>query len=476
MSVFGNECKKHKLKCNREGKRHIIMKSTMYSNSPALKNGQIIRTSDGMQYCILDYLGRGGQGGVYRVRGADGDFALKWYHSDFLKIINSKAFYNNIARNVENGAPRLVSSGDAATQFIWPEKLVEWQLGSFGYLMRLFDPRYDSFSDVIMCRHKEKDGSEKPLFWKSWFIRITAALNIVRAFEILHAVGLSYQDLNEGGFAINMSNGDIMICDCDNVSPDQTNLGIKGVMNYMAPEVARCEKLPDHYTDQYSLAIILFRLFFNNHPMEGVESISLHSDEHLSRQEADLSIYGTNPHYCLSTKFRINPPDKRSHADVIRLSKVYPIVLLNAFEQVFTKGVTDPMARLTATEWRKILLQVRDCLVQVNGREEFYYTTTPKRLPAECRILRYENGRKVLCMPNKVLYAYHLNEYGTDFKTPVAKIIPTKRPDIIGMYNGIGKTIEAYLNGSQRFCNHGDRIPLLPGMTIKFGTTIITVE
>ena len=161
------------------------MASSIYSNRPALQNGQTVRASDGVNYTILSFLGRGGQGDVYKVSGQDGEYALKWFHAaSFLKRINAEAFYKNIVRNVENGTPHL-SSGDTATQFIWPQKLVDWQLGSFGYLMPLFQPGYSPLSDVILGRRREADGTEVPLVWKSWFIRVTAALNLVRAFEIV---------------------------------------------------------------------------------------------------------------------------------------------------------------------------------------------------------------------------------------------------------------------------------------------------
>lgn len=452
------------------------MASSLYNNRPALENGQVVVDSQGERFIVAAFLGRGGQGDVYRVRGQAGEFALKWFHAEsFLKKINAAAFYKNIARNVENGVPHL-SSGDTATQFIWPQRLVEWQLGSFGYIMPLFRPGFSPLAEVIMGRRKEADGTLTPLTWKSWFIRVTAGLNLVRAFEILHASGLSYQDLNEGGFAINMDNGDVMICDCDNVSPDQSNLGILGVLNYMAPEVARREKLPDHFTDQYSLAVILFRLFFHNHPMEGEESISLHSDAQLSRRDADLAIYGTNPHYCLDSGNRVNPPDRRTHGDVRRLCRTYPTVLMQAFQRVFTEGVDSPMARLTATEWRKVLLQVRDFLVQVDGREQFCYTPGRSALPKGCRKLVYAGGRTVLCMPNKLLYGCHLSDYGADFKTPVAKIIETKKPGVIGLYNGSGQPIEVEYGGTVRVCGHKDRVPMLAGMTLRTKDTRITVE
>lgn len=452
------------------------MKNAQYTNKPTLNVGQTVAAADGMQYTIRKFLGKGGQGDVYLVEGGDGQFALKWYHKEnFLDRINSENFYKNIRKNVERGVPHL-STGATATQFIWPQKLVDWQLGSFGYLMPLFNPEYSSFSDVIMGRHQNNDGSETPLKWKSWFIRLTAALNLVRAFEILHAAGLSYQDLNDGGFAINMKNGDVMICDCDNVAPDKTNLGILGVLIYMAPEVARREKLPDRWTDQYSLAIVLFRLLFNNHPMEGVESISLHSSERLSRQDADMRIYGTHPHYCLDMRNRLNPPDTVRHSDVRRLCQLYPTVLMEAFDRVFTKGVDDPSMRLSATEWRKTLLQARDQLIQIDGREHFCRTPDRKNLPSACRVLCYADGRRVLCMPNKILYQCHFGQYNADYATPVAKIIETNRPNVIGLYSAMEQTIRVTWQGKESECSKGSRIPLLADMTLKVDDLTIRVE
>lgn len=439
--------------------------------------GETLQTEDGLSYKIIGFLGRGGQGEVYRVSGQDGEYAVKWYHADrCLAKIDAKAFHKNLKRNVENGIPKL-SSGDTATQFIWPLRMIAPRDQSFGYLMRIFPPNYEPLKNVIFMRKKDpQTGKIIPLRWGSWFTCVTAALNIVRAFEILHASGLSYQDLNEGGISINMQTGDVLICDCDNVSPDKTNLGIRGVMEYMAPEVVKGEKLPDRWTDQYSLAVILFRLFLHDHPMKGVESMALHNSEHISQREADIMIFGSQPHYCLASRNNQNPPDKRINADVCRLCLTYPLALMDAFEQVFTEGIEEPKRRLTATEWRKVLLDVRDHLIQVNGREQFYGVRQRKELPTDCRRLVYPQGKEVLCMPGKIIYQYHIDEYGADFKTPVGKIIPTNKPGYIGLYNATGKEIEFSKDGKTGVCRHEGRMPLLAGMTITIGHLKIEVK
>ena len=452
------------------------MNSYLLSSQPKLQKGQIIKSANGTTYTVEGFLGEGGQGEVYRVRGNEGSFALKWYHSGFLNQIDKSAFYKNLKRNIDAGTPQL-SDGDKATQFIWPLELIPEQNGSFGYIMKLFEPQYESLTNVVMGRKKNKENNQLiPLKWSSWFNLVTAALNIVKAFEILHSLGLSYQDLNEGGISIDMSTGDVMICDCDNVSPDGVNLGIKGVTYYMAPEVICRRQLPDVQTDEYSLAVMLFKLFYHYHPMTGIESKKLHDDENISDEQADNQIFGSAPHFCLDKHSSINRPDKKLHADIYELINIFPITLLDAFHQVFTEGVYNRNSRLTCTEWRKVLLQVRDDLVHVNGMEKFFYTPTGPKIPDIARTLVYPNGHKVLCMPEKILYAYHINVYSKDFTRPVAKVIKTNKADVIGLYNATGMTLKIAFEGKNMSCENNGRMPLLKGMKIDFGKTVVTVN
>ena len=130
--------------------------------------GERVYSVDGEEFIIMSLLGHGGQGEVYKVRGRNGDMAMKWYYPNrYLKKINADTFYRNLEKNVENGIPRL-SSGDCATQFIWPAKLMYRQKGSFGYLMPLFQEGFEPLENLILGRKKDTGtGKVTPLVWSS---------------------------------------------------------------------------------------------------------------------------------------------------------------------------------------------------------------------------------------------------------------------------------------------------------------------
>lgn len=438
--------------------------------------GETISDTLGERYTILSKLGAGGQGDVYRVRASDNkEYALKWYHEDrYLRRINAKRFRENLVRNIQAGKPQL-AQGDVANQFIWPKRLVSIGDG-FGYIMDLYQPGFESFDAVVMGKKYDKAAdATQPVRFRSYYALVTAALNIVRGFEILHAKGYSYQDINGGGFFINPQTGDVLICDCDNVAPDKDNMGIQGIVTYMAPEVVCGKTLPNAHTDRYSMAVILFRLFYRDHPMLGIESSKIMQNPALDDNQKNSIIYGAAPHYCLSRSGQNRP---RPNRDVLKMYPLFPKVLLSMFSQVFEKGALDPTARPTDTHWMEVLLSVRDSLVLVNGKEQFFDIPVPKPLPDNCRTLvNQKYRRRVRLMPNKILYGYHATSFGVDFKTPVAKVVAAPgNPKILGLVNGMNAPIRFTTpKGQTAECAPGKTIALVPGMKLLIGNVEYTV-
>ena len=90
-----------------------------------LSPNTVVQLTNGKQCRVVEELGRGGQGIVYKVDYEGSAYALKWY------IAESKpAFYANLENNVKTGAP--------SDSFLWPLAISKPnQYGSFGYIMKL---------------------------------------------------------------------------------------------------------------------------------------------------------------------------------------------------------------------------------------------------------------------------------------------------------------------------------------------------
>uniref|UniRef100_UPI000B0A6A50 protein kinase domain-containing protein n=1 Tax=Treponema endosymbiont of Eucomonympha sp. TaxID=1580831 RepID=UPI000B0A6A50 len=195
------------------------------------KQGDKVQLEGGGTAAINKKLGQGGQGIVYSVSVNGKPHALKWYTC---KFANKDAFRKNMQKNIANGPP------DAA-KFLWPLFLTEENGNAFGYVMNLRTKEFSEFSDIL----------NHTVNFPSTELVIKSALNIVNGFRSLHRKGLSYQDLNDGNFFINVNTGDVLICDNDNVTPDgKKNAGnIGGKPGYMAPEIVCGNAYPDSLTD-----------------------------------------------------------------------------------------------------------------------------------------------------------------------------------------------------------------------------------
>ncbi|GGE15604.1 serine/threonine protein kinase [Psychroflexus salis] len=316
-----------------------------------LKQGTMIKLTNGGQVKVQKELGRGGQGIVYLCEFNGQQYALKWYIQHY-----PDTFYNNLKTNVQNQAP------NGSKAFLWPLMITEKQHDSFGYVMDLRPDGYYEFGAFLKNKVKFKTISAM----------LNCAVDICAGFQALHQAGLSYQDLNEGNFFVNPENGHVLICDNDNVTPPGYNLGIKGKPRYMAPEVVIDARKPDVYSDCFSLAIILFRLFFTDHPLEGKRHLSVP----LMSPSFARKIYGKEPIFIFDPNIDLNRPVPNVHKNSIKLWPLYPSLLKNAFVKAFSqdsiKNPSDFNKRPNLREWQKTVVALRNSLIMdEKGKESW---------------------------------------------------------------------------------------------------------
>ena len=420
------------------------------------QKGQRIRTASGGELEVIQKLGEGGQGIVYKVNYNGKQLALKWYFGN--KLNNADAFYRNIQNNIKQGAP--------TSAFLWPLEITEYFEGSFGYLMELRPSEYKDFSLFLLAKVR--------------FANIEAIINtalcITNGFRELHNRGYSYQDLNDGNFFVNPQNGDVLICDNDNVAPYGENLGIAGKCRYMAPEVVMGKKRPDSHTDRFSLAVVLYMLLFLNHPLEGKRTMCPCLTEELERK-----FYGSDPVFVWDTSNDSNRPVRGVHTNEIKLWPLYPEFVRKTFEKAFSHEVmvgNDTTHRVIEKEWQEVFTTLRDLMVKCSCGSETFIDPSLQT----CRCINCGKGIErpiilkvkkyhVALTPGKKIYACHVQYDSDDFREARGEVISSRNnPALLGLRNDSDTTWEAILpNGTSKGYPKGQVIKLGKGMKINFG-------
>ncbi len=424
-------------------------------------NKNDIIKSNGSTMKVLDLLGDGGQGEVYLVDYNHDKYALKIY-----KDMQYDDFKNNLKSNIEKGSP--------SDSFLWPKKLIELEDGNFGYLMDLRPSNYSSFVSYL----NGKDGFKDRNTMIKWCIELCTS------FKKLHEMGYSYQDLNDGSFFFDGDTGDLLICDNDNVTANQKNLGVLGKIKYMAPEIVRGDSLPDTHSDRFSLAVILFMTLCLGNPFEGERL----KNYNIIDEKAELELYGTKPLFVYHKTDKSNRPVRGYHGSVLKRWPTLPTYIKEAFHRTFVDGLQDrENGRTTELEWIKQLCKYRDELISCPNCGVEYIKGLAENKPNLVCPYCGANSKKLSVLVigkthivlelGKKIYKHHIDKYSSDYLTEVGVVIANKNnPSLWGIRislnhdilikdsKGVEKTIQA--NGV---------IPIVKDLKIKFSDETIGV-
>ncbi|GMO17427.1 MAG: hypothetical protein Pg6A_03830 [Termitinemataceae bacterium] len=362
-----------------------------------LEKGYSIQTKNFKKIVVESKIGEGGQGAVYKVDYNGNPKALKWYTGK--RFANPKKFYENLENNIKTGSP--------AGAFLWPEDITDHDGDAFGYVMDLRPPEYRDFSRFLIGRET----------FASVTAMVNAALNITAGFRALHNKGYSYQDLNDGNFFINPKNGSVLICDNDNVSENKKNSGIAGKARYMAPEIVAKGVKPDIHTDRFSLSVILFLLWTNNHPLEGKAACPPCMDA-----KHEKKIYGENPVFVFDPDDNSNRPVQGIHRGAISRWPFLPEYLQDEFIKAFSKEVlNNPNKRIIEQEWLRMFIRMRGEIFKCPCGNVYFADPVNSNLCPECKkqnVFQFyiKAGKYSLPVHQRTkLYACHTEKDSDDF-------------------------------------------------------------
>jgi len=424
-----------------------------------MKIGDIVKMKNGGEAKILEEFGSGGQGTVYKVSYNNNEYALKWYHNGIFKGKEAE-FYANLENNIAKGAP--------TEAFLWPLGITDVYNGSFGYIMEIRPDGYEELTNFFIVSKKKQQ-----VRFKSFTAIATAAINIIQAFRELHNRGYSYQDINNGNFFINPDTGKVLICDNDNVSPFGTNLGIMGKQRWMAPEIVAFNSDPDKQSDRFSLAVVLFRLLFINHPLEGK-----YSTPPCMTKELEKKYYGDEPLFVYDPNDARNRPIQGTGKNLKLFWNVYPQYIRDLFIRAFSQEVMRKQKpRVLEREWLDAFFRLRSEIgICPYCKNEIFYTAEAVNKCFECKkkvvkpaSLILKNYRLPIHNGMKI-YMWHIDSTLEDTETVIGEIVTNpKNPDILGICNTSKYKWKVNLpNGSQKPLMPSSVVPVKDGFIIDF--------
>jgi serine/threonine protein kinase len=285
----------------------------------------------------------GKQGIIFQVRSKIGSdlYALKWYRPS-MATMNQRMQLETL---IERGAPQIQLNN---ISFIWPLEMVGQQESTrFGYIMPLVDRSQYVFLNEVTYGHIKQPNPRN-------LARLSYLLCV--ALDAIHADGFAYCDISDDNIAFDIQNVRIIIWDNDNVVVDNTDVAVKGTLDFMAPEVWFDESKPNAEADLYSVAVLLYKMWMWEHPMDGENTLSLDIWDEPAIEE----------YYLRKPVFAFHPTDKSNSAyraddlelSVRRWEKQCPHTLKDAFLQSFTAGVHNPSERIRLGDWRQLFLSL----------------------------------------------------------------------------------------------------------------------
>lgn len=424
-----------------------------------LRKGIILTAESGNKYTVVNLLGAGGQGEVYDVECGGKHYALKWY------------FKGSATPRQKKILETIIAKGSPDVSFLWPMELIVPAQGDlFGYIMPLRPKNYKSIVDLMKNRVNP-----------SFYVLCRTAFNLTRGYQKLHGMGAKYQDISFGNLFFNPDNGDVLICDNDNVSFDNSKPGgVLGTPGFMAPEIVRGEKRPSKDTDRYSLAVLLFYLFMVNHPLEGKLEASIKCMDMAAR----VKLYGTDPVFIFDPDNKANRPVKGIHDNANIYWPLYPEKLRQMFIKSFTVGLTQPSKRVTEPEWMTLFANMMSSIMKCScGASVFYdeeleasgaahvcwHCQNTVQVPSKIVIGK---NRLLLNQNSKLMHHHVYGDY--DMETVVGSIVQNpKNPAMWGIRNedSVNWTYEKP-DGTQIPVEIGKTAGIANGVKIHFSDSV----
>jgi serine/threonine protein kinase/WD40 repeat protein len=218
---------------------------------------------------IIELVGRGGMGDVYKARQLDPDrlVALKVIRVDRLEALSEEQRVRWIKRFRREA--RMIASIDQPAQIVTVYQVGEWRPKKAAAAVPFFTMRFMDGGTLaqVVSSGRQQPGSPQNQIWAARMVAGAA-----RAVHRAHQAGIFHRDLKPANILLD-AEGQPLVSDFGlALRLDETSSlvesGIEGTAAYMAPEQA-AQRTVSAATDVYSLGAILYELLTGQVPFHG---------------------------------------------------------------------------------------------------------------------------------------------------------------------------------------------------------------
>jgi hypothetical protein len=246
--------------------------------------------------------------------------------------------------------------------------------GGFGCIYANTNHSYYTLRDIINGYTIEYEYDHTPKRTKVKFKNINAivntAINVAKIFNDLNSKNNFFYSFYEEDLLVNIENGDVLLDISNAITRKDKEFTINKGCIYLAPELLNETTQPNQYTDSHTLAVLLFRIFFHNHPLEGKKVVSDLSLDFKNQ----IKYYSDEAKFIYDRNDSSNKPVRGVHFAVLSMWEKYPEYIREAFVYSLGDKLFSPEERYTPLQWLDVLLHLEsDILPCVCGRVDFSF-------------------------------------------------------------------------------------------------------
>lgn len=408
---------------------------------------------------------------TYIVRFMEQIHILKWYNKSFVSDLHGFRRYLKDLSN-DKSYPKSILMPKAFTKAN--------QDGCFGCIFTDVTHDYFTLKDIINGYIVEYDEEHIPqrrtIKFKNMTAMITASIKLSEAFLKLHQKQEHFYSFYDENLLVNINNGDVLLDISNSISKQGNILNIDNQCIYLAPELLNGTAIPNQNTDNHILAVLLFRIFFHDHPLEGKTVV----DDVCLDFNRMIKYYSDNAIFILNPNDSSNRPVRGVHFTVLSMWEKYPQYLRDAFMKAFCDNLFSLENRFTPEEWLKLLLHLKsDLLPCICGRTDFafLYELTEEafykcqRCGSKYHSLYFKRrGYSVPIYDGNNIYSIFLKDKVSSYNEIMGIVIENKiHTNLFGLKNVSNIEWKCELsNGDIKDIKPSDVLPIFAGNSIDF--------